>query len=439
MATLAPPASGTPVTPSIGRTNSGGFKTTDGTLYVSKPFRSKSSKKLRALITFAPRKSHFDTTNESSGANEFRGFFSLFWISMFLFTLRTYIVSFENTGSPLNFVFAMMLSRDAFTLAISDALLVLSTGLCVPFAWAISKGWIKYYYFGMVLQHMLQTMILFAAVTWTFNRQWPWVQSGFLTLHSLVMIMKMHSYMTINGYLQYVSTRSQDLLADLERAALSVGGMDAAIAASTAHRVELDAGATTNSEPESDMAPSISVTPASSANVNPTSHYTDASTANALRKRLTAVASDPTIATPIIEIPNPEFSVAGSGTPAEAELHYDDEVIAAQGPAELHPLVNHPDERIAALAREYSEMEAELVSSGPHYVKWPNNITWKNFAVYQVIPTLVYELEYPRTDKIRPLYVFEKTVAFLGTFALLYTVTESFILPLTPTPEQSFF
>jgi hypothetical protein len=40
---------------------------------------------------------------------------------------------------------------------------------------------------------------------------------------------------------------------------------------------------------------------------------------------------------------------------------------------------------------------------------------------------------------IRPLYVFEKTVAFLGTFALLYTVTESFILPLTPTPEQSFF
>jgi len=53
---------------------------------------------------------------------------------------------------------------------------------------------------------------------------------------------------------------------------------------------------------------------------------------------------------------------------------------------------------------------------------------------------------YYRTDvpytlcfRIRPLYVFEKTVAFLGTFALLYTVTDSFILPLTPTPEQSFF
>jgi len=54
------------------RTVSGGFKTSEGTLYVSKPFRSKSSKTLRAMITFAPRKSHFDTTNESSGTNEFR-------------------------------------------------------------------------------------------------------------------------------------------------------------------------------------------------------------------------------------------------------------------------------------------------------------------------------------------------------------------------------
>lgn len=30
-------------------------------------------------------------------------------------------------------------------------------------------------------------------------------------------------------------------------------------------------------------------------------------------------------------------------------------------------------------------------------------------------------------------------MAFFGTFALLYTVTERFILPLTPSPDQSFF
>ena len=35
--------------------------------------------------------------------------------------------------------------------------------------------------------------------------------------------------------------------------------------------------------------------------------------------------------------------------------------------------------------------------------------------------------------------MFEKTVATFGTFALLYTVTESVIIPLTPSPEQSFW
>jgi sterol O-acyltransferase len=38
------------------------------------------------------------------------------------------------------------------------------------------------------------------------------------------------------------------------------------------------------------------------------------------------------------------------------------------------------------------------------------------------------------------MYVFEKTVATFGTFALLYSVTDLFILPQIPrTFEQSFF
>lgn len=60
------------VAPLNTRTQSGGFKTSEGTIYVSKPFRSKTSKKLRALVTFAPRTSVFDTNNATSGQNEFR-------------------------------------------------------------------------------------------------------------------------------------------------------------------------------------------------------------------------------------------------------------------------------------------------------------------------------------------------------------------------------
>jgi sterol O-acyltransferase len=63
-----------------------------------------------------------------------------------------------------------MFSQDAITLALSDAVLVLSTGICVPFAKAIKTGWIRRHWSGLILQHLLQTSILFGAITWTFNR-----------------------------------------------------------------------------------------------------------------------------------------------------------------------------------------------------------------------------------------------------------------------------
>ncbi|KAH7926040.1 MBOAT-domain-containing protein [Leucogyrophana mollusca] len=410
--------------PMANRTESGGFATTEGTLYVSKPFRSKSSKKMRSMITFTPRKSHFDTTNESSGANEFRGFFTLFWISMFLFMVQTYISSFEANGYALSFAFATMFSRDAITLALSDLLLVLTTALCVPFAKAISKGWIRYYWTGVIIQHLFQTSVLFVAVTWTFNRQWPWVQSGFLTLHSLVMIMKMHSYMSTNGYLQYVSHKSDQVLKQLRHATTDAGGWNQALLDAQLRCAEIEAV----SELDSNGDTTGNGTPAESDGATMKS-FTDPSTAAALRKRLTAVSTDTQHR---LDIPDVDAKVLTNGKAAGYEKPSD-----ASSPALV--LVYHADERISTIAKEFAELESELVSSGTHQVRWPANITLRNFAIYQVIPTLVYELEYPRTDRIRPVYVFEKTVAFMGSFALLYSVTESFILPLTPTSDQSFF
>ena len=89
---------------------------------------------------------------------------------MFLFAVRTYIRSIETNGYALDFAFFSMFSRHAITLALSDFVLVLSTGLCVPFAKAISKGWIRYHWLGLVLQHVWQTVVLMVAVKWTFNR-----------------------------------------------------------------------------------------------------------------------------------------------------------------------------------------------------------------------------------------------------------------------------
>lgn len=89
---------------------------------------------------------------------------------MFLLAIRTYVHSIETNGYILNFGFASRFSEDAITLAVTDAVLVSSTLICVPFAKAISKDWIQYYWTGVILQHIWQTSVLFIAITWTFDR-----------------------------------------------------------------------------------------------------------------------------------------------------------------------------------------------------------------------------------------------------------------------------
>ncbi|CAJ0826316.1 3160_t:CDS:2 [Entrophospora sp. SA101] len=69
--------------------------------------------------------------------------------------------------------------------------------------------------------------------------------------------------------------------------------------------------------------------------------------------------------------------------------------------------------------------------------QYPNNITVSNFIDFLLVPTLVYELEYPRTKEIRPWYVFEKLLATFGTFFLLYVNTQSYIIPVLPNASST--
>lgn len=354
--------------------------------------------------------------------------------------------------------------------------------------------------------------------------------------------MKMHSYMSTNGYLQSVHIQSQQTLSAIHRLAEedeSIGGYENAVRVALETRKRLDE--LTNRQPSS-LSPSSDEDSAllnSSSSPTPTtaverllnggykkskngdatppqagtpmvpegssSAFIDPRTAAVLRHRLNLTSGDEVNGLGGGDVSGEESDHSGDGsvltatTDSGVGLGFDStNSLTANGngnglartsstsgsqepsptatsfpPTNIpntkekkrnskptpHPLVDHPDERISSLAKEYTEMEGELTGIGPEYVRWPENITYKNFAVYQLVPTLVYELEYPRTDRyvvlislqsrilkgasshnsIRPLYVFEKTVAFFGTFALLYTVTERFILPFTPSPDQSFF
>lgn len=266
-------------------------------------------------------------------------------------------------------------------------------------------------------------------------------------------MMKMHSYMSTNGYLQSVDTQAQETLIELHRLTEdeSIGGYEAALSAAHGNRKMLDERRISSASVSDD---DLSLTPNGFANGNGHGHhegtpvvpegstasYIDARTAVALRQRLkgttggaedrkggldgeesdgSVVTADsgvglgftspssqthPTLDTNISSPPssNPDSQTPSPTTPTFSSSH---KTKKGRKPSP-HPLVDHPDARIAALAKEYTEMELELVGAGPEYVRWPENISLKNFAVYQLIPTLVYELEYPRTERCVRLLIF---------------------------------
>lgn len=202
------------------------------------------------------------------------------------------------------------------------------------------------------------------------------------------MIMKMHSYMSVNGYLQSVSLQSQSILAQLRGAADSEGGgWENSIRVAKENRAELDApsiftdSSTTTPQRGSSPAPGTPPIPEGAQ-----ASYVDPETAKALKRHLASMSESDVVVN--VDANKVDELLTDKKT--------DEETLSPTAP---HPLVDHPNEIISNLAKEYTEFQGELVSTGPSYIRWPDNITFKNFAVYMLIPTLVYELEYPRTNR----------------------------------------
>ncbi|KAJ2868725.1 Sterol O-acyltransferase 2 (Sterol-ester synthase 2) [Coemansia erecta] len=61
--------------------------------------------------------------------------------------------------------------------------------------------------------------------------------------------------------------------------------------------------------------------------------------------------------------------------------------------------------------------------------RFPQTLTLHNYFMFQLCPTLVYDLEYPRTPRIRWLYVAEKMAGTAGIFAVFYVVVAHLMIP----------
>jgi len=122
---------------------------------------SSARKQLRArnrlfhTIDYVPRVSHFD---RESDYHNFRGFFTLFWICLFIMVVTTALRNIKDTGYPLRVKVWSLLTANVWQLGLSDLAMVVSTALTLPLHRRIrsSKGWLRWSKGGMVVQSLFQ-------------------------------------------------------------------------------------------------------------------------------------------------------------------------------------------------------------------------------------------------------------------------------------------
>jgi sterol O-acyltransferase len=172
--------------------------------------RAEQRRRLFPTTEFASRVSHFDP---QSDYRDFHGFFNLFWIGLAIMGVTTMLRNFKETGYPLRVQIWYLFTIKLWHLAIADFLMVASTAVSLPLHRIFRRSWgaLTWSKGGTAVQSMYQFAWLAFWIAVPFVLNWTWTAQVFLLLHTMVLLMKMHSYAFYNGHLSETEKRLQAL------------------------------------------------------------------------------------------------------------------------------------------------------------------------------------------------------------------------------------
>ncbi|KAL3477922.1 MBOAT, membrane-bound O-acyltransferase family-domain-containing protein [Aspergillus californicus] len=161
--------------------------------------QARARNRLFYTINYIPRVSHFDPRSDY---HNFRGFFTLFWIGLFIMVVTTALRNIKDTGYPLRDIVWGQLTANVWSMGFSDIAMVLTSGLAIPLHYLFrTSGLLRWERGGIVLQSIFEAIWLGVWIKWPFMLRWTWTAQVFFTLHTLTILMKIHSYAFYNGHL----------------------------------------------------------------------------------------------------------------------------------------------------------------------------------------------------------------------------------------------
>jgi len=156
--------------------------------------------------------SHFDP---NSDYRDFHGFFNLFWIGLAIMAITTTLRNIKDTGYPLRVQIWGLFTVKLWHLAIADFTMVASSAVVLPmhrvFRHAPADGLLTWRKGGMAIMSIYQVLWLAIWIAIPFLLSWTWTAQVFLILHTMVILMKMHSYAFYNGHLSETEKRLRAL------------------------------------------------------------------------------------------------------------------------------------------------------------------------------------------------------------------------------------
>lgn len=260
-----------------------------------------------ADLNFQPRISIID--RDAAYGSEFYGFYVAFWFVVGMFVLNILVKYYNEHGSIFRSKIFNIMMEDLWKVGLTDLLMYFCSYFPLFIHKAIRAGFIKWRNTGRVLESIYECGFMWAFLILSFDQDFPWIAKIFLMLHSVVFLMKIHSFAFYNGYM---------------------------------------------------------------------------------------------------------WDVSG-------------ELEVSKGYLKKHD--NLDPEVAQALQKSVNFCTFELETQAQK-VQFPKNLTYKNFFEYSMFPTLVYEVSYPRTKRIRWGYFFGKAAGIFGVIFIMVAIAQNNMYPI---------
>ncbi|KAI5965287.1 ARE2 [Candida pseudojiufengensis] len=298
-------------------------------------------------LSFKPQSTTIFDSNSFLNS-EFFGIYVLFWLATLFVMINNLIHMYFEGAKPIwNWDIILILKKDLIKVAITDGIMYLMSFFPFLLQFLNLKKLLSWNKFGWIIFTIYETGFFFVFLWFSHYMEFPWIARVFLALHSLVFVMKMHSYSFYNGYLWSILNEglfSENYLLKLNN-----------------NEVKLPEG-------------------------------------HELQKTIEILKT------------SIEFT--------KLELEYQSRAISNKPEQDQHK----SDE--SRLDLDFKDLQNSNI------IKFPSNINFYNYFEYSMFPTLVYTINYPRTSKIRWLYVFSKTCAVFGLIFLMILIAQNNMFPI---------